>query len=423
MTLPTLLVTVLLCAALILSKRRAVLPIFIVGMCFVPSDQAIVIAGLDFKTLRIFAFAGMLRLVLRNELSVRANKQDFIFSMWNLYGFFAYVALWASSSALFYQLGVLVDYAFIYVVFRNYLRSMRDVQLCFEWLVYCTIALTPFVIYEHTQNVNPFYIFGRDATSFREGRVRCSAAFSHAILLGSFSASILPLALALKSSARSISRKIAMSLGIVCSIYLTIASASSGPIIALAAGLFLYLLFKQRKYLGLTTLSMVGLAVVLHLVMDKPVWHLISRIDIAGGSTGYHRYFLIDRTIANFSEWALIGVKGVAHWGVHAGDVTSMYIYQAVTGGLATFALFVWLMIRTVHTIWLCSLNFPTHGSRIFAWAAVCFAMTHAVSFMSVAYFGQISMLIMFLFAFGAALKDKRFIAASFSGNDINRDK
>ena len=42
--------------------------------------------------------------------------------------------------------------------------------------------------------------------------------------------------------------------------------------------------------------------IFLHMVMKTPVWHLISRIDIAGGSSSYHRYELVDQCIRHFSD-------------------------------------------------------------------------------------------------------------------------
>ena len=45
----------------------------------------------------------------------------------------------------------------------------------------------------------------------------------------------------------------------------------------------------------------------MHVLMKQPVWHLLSRVDVAGGSTGWHRYHLVDKFIENWREWWLLG--------------------------------------------------------------------------------------------------------------------
>ena len=58
-----------------------------------------------------------------------------------------------------------------------------------------------------------------------------------------------------------------------------------------------YAMFPVRRYLGWIRLGVVLMLVALHFAMKKPVWHLIARIDIVGGSTGWHRYNLINKAV------------------------------------------------------------------------------------------------------------------------------
>lgn len=390
----TVLVATALSMAIVSVPRNRVLPLYIIGMCFVPADQALVLVGLDFKVLRILALVGCIRIAFKNEAGViKLTLIDQLFITWSLVGTVAYILLWGTGRAVIYKLGGLVDSLLLYYVFRVYLRNFDDFRRVLHTLVVCLIFLTPLVVFEHVQGVNPFAIMGRDVTSFREGRIRCSAAFSHAILLGSFAASIVPIAAALAITSRSKIKYLYLG-GAACAIYVTFASASSGPIIALLAGLLCVFLFKHRRLTGLATWSMVVVAGVLHVSMDAPVWHLISRIDLTGGSTGYHRFYLIDQTVKNFGEWALLGVKGVAHWGVWAGDVTSMYIAQAVGGGLANMVLFVWLLVLAMKIFWKSSMLPIDLASKWLIWGFFASFLSHSASFLSVAYFGQISMLL-----------------------------
>ena len=403
----TLFVTIILCCAIIGVSRDKVIPIYVIGMCFVPADQAIVIAGLDFKVLRIFALVGCLRIALKSEKGrFKFNQMDWLFMGWVLIGTLAYLALWGTMQAFIYKLGMLIDTFLLYYVFRVYLREFNDIKRAMLTLVASMIVLTPLIMIEHIAGVNPFSIMGRDVISIREGRTRCSGAFSHAILLGSFAASIVPISIALLKSnlSKKRSNKNFYILGVICSIYVTIASASSGPILALAAGLLSVLAFRYRKYTGKITYGLIILAVLLHMVMKAPVWHLISRIDLTGGSTGYHRFYLIDQTIKNFGEWALIGVKGVEHWGVWYGDVTSMYIAQGVNGGIVTMILFIWMIVLCMRVSWKYSMLKMDKGKQWIIWGFFCSFLTHSASFLSVAYFGQINMLLTLSFVIGALL-------------------
>jgi hypothetical protein len=49
--------------------------------------------------------------------------------------------------------------------------------------------------------------------------------------------------------------------------------------------------------------------------MKAPVWFLIARIDLAGGSSGYHRAMLIDTFLRHFGDWWLLGTKDAFSWG------------------------------------------------------------------------------------------------------------
>jgi len=373
-------------------------------MCFVPADQAVVIAGLDFKVLRILALFGLARIIITGDSTrYRANKIDNLVVIWAVVGAISFSLLWGTFQAVINRAGTIVDLLVIYYVFRVYVNSIDSIYRIGWSLVISIIVLTPFVTYEYIYAENPFSIFGRNAISFREGRIRCSGAFSHAILLGSFSASIAPIALGLyKTNAiktRKLKYKLTSILGIICSIMVTIFSASSGPMIALISGLLLTTFYRFRFSFPLLLKLTILVLFILHLIMKKPVWHLIARVDFAGGSTGYHRYLLIDKAIIHFNEWALIGVKSVADWGIWAGDVTNMYILQGVQGGSITFLLFFLLIYRMLNIFWKYTLNMSNGYNRIMAWGIFCSTATHAVSFISVAYFGQIQMLLILLLA------------------------
>ena len=82
---------------------------------------------------------------------------------------------------------------------------------------------------------------------------------------------------------------------------------------------------------------MVVIPACLQLVMKAPVWFLIGRVGVVGGSDGYHRAYLIDRCIYNFWNWWLLGTKSTNAWASadnHLFDVTNQYVATAADGGL-----------------------------------------------------------------------------------------
>ncbi len=399
----TLAFTLLLCGALYGAKRRWVGPIFVFAVCLIPYDQALNIAGLDFKVVRLISLIGVLRMLTKGDYRRRPyTKCDKIYFAWITWNSIAGVILWASIGMLIYKLGVLVDYLVAFIVLRAYVTNVEDVRRMVRSILWCTIVLAPAVAFELVFHKNAFFMLGRDFVLYRDGEIRCTASFSHPILLGSFAASVMPLAL--YSYINSSDGRLFSVLSVISSLYITYATASSGPVMALGAGVACYYMFVYRRFTKHFFYSVVALASVLHVIMSAPVWHLISRINLTGSSTGYHRFYLIDKTVENFTEWALVGVRGVAHWGIHWGDVTSMYVAQAVDGGIGTLGLFVWLLIEVQRRFLRASLLYSQKAEQLISWGLYSAMITHILSFLSVGYFGQMSILIVITVTMSMAL-------------------
>jgi hypothetical protein len=153
--------------------------------------------------------------------------------------------------------------------------------------------------------------------------------------------------------------------------------------------------------------------VCLQLVMNSPVYSLIARIDIIGGSTGWHRYALIDAAIREFRTWWLLGIDSTAAWGHGLFDVTNQFVLVAVNGGLLSLVLFVALLgsaYRGVGTAWR---RAPTSGTSFLMWSIGASLFCHCMCFLAVSYFAQIVTLWNGSLAIAAALRTPSF----FSGN------
>ena len=390
-SLTILLIAVLAVLSLVVPRRYFLVP-YIIAACFVPTDQRIIIMGLDFTALRILVLSGMFRMLGRNEnTNICWNRFDKIVLMWALCGAMIYVLQWSNMKAIVNRCGFLFDVMGLYWLFRQSIRSWKDVEFVIRFLALSSVVLAPLIAMEWLTGQNPFAVLGRVITSVREGRYRCQGAFPHSIMLGLFWATVVPIFIGLSRNGRN---RHLYRLATGAAIFIVCGSASSTPLVVLMEMLFLVVLFRYRSYGKHIFYAFCGLVVCLHMVMNNPVWHLIARVDMVGGSTGYHRFRLIDEAVKHFDEWALLGTRDTAHWGRGLGDVTNQYVLEAVRGGLATLVLFVLLFVVAIRTIGGYSLRRVPASQQWLAWCLCVSVLGHCLAFIGVSYFGQIMMLL-----------------------------
>lgn len=387
----------------VVSRKYFLLP-FILGACFLPADQRIIIFDLDFTVLRILVVAGMLRLWLRGEIrSMSWNRFDRLILLWAVAGSVIYIVQWLDMRALVYKCGVLFDVIGLYWLFRQSIRSWHEIIFVFKVMALCAILLAPFVAFEWATGNNPFVVLGRVITYVREGRYRCQASFPHSIMLGLFWATLVPLFVGLAMTEK---KKMLYWAATAASVFIVFATASSTPLGTLIAVGLLLPLFRYRCYGRQIVWAVCCLTVALHIVMKAPIWHLISRINLVGGSTGWHRYNLINEAINHFSEWAILGCRSTQHWGWGLQDITNQYVLEGVRGGLVTLVIFIMVLFLAVkQTIAFSLFPVPKTEQRL-AWGICVAIVGHSISFIGVSYFGQIMMLLFLTFAFVGFIYD-----------------
>ena len=410
----TLIITCLLMLLIFVLPRRYFLLAYIVAACMIPVDQLIVIGGLKFTSVRILIAAGILRLLFRGEaVAIKWNAFDKLFLVWQIYHSIIFVILWADTDAIIRRSGVLYDALGLYWLFRQQIRSWSDIEFSFRIFAFAALFMAPLVGLEWKTGRNPFEILGTVTTDIREGRYRCQASFPHSIMLGLFWATIVPIFIGF---AVATGRRVFYWSATAAAVFIVAATASSTPVATLLEILLLMCLFPFRKYGRQIVYGLCGLTVVLHFfVMKAPVWHLISRVNIVGGSTGWHRFHLIDEAINHFGEWVLLGTRSTAHWGRGLGDVTNQYIGEGVTGGFVTMVLFIILLVIAVRTVCRYSLGSLPPKQQWLVWCICVTLLGHCLSFIGVAYFGQINMLLYLSFAFVGAIYQWRLALPQLS--------
>lgn len=381
---------------LFLPRRWSVLPMLVMA-CFVSSAQRIVIASLDFDFLRIMVLFGAMRLILRKEYHGFVWKPlDTAMTLWTLSAMFLYVLREGSFSAVVNRLGFAFDVFGMYFLFRCLVRDWNDINTIIFGVILISIPTAVFFLIEHQTGRNLFSVFGgvKEITWIRDGRLRCQGPYSHPILAGCFWAALMPIIAVFWWKSKN--ARFWAVCGIIASLMIVACCASSTPVMGVLAAMVGGLFFPLRRYMRPIRWGFLLLLVALHMMMKAPVWHLISRVSAVGGSTGYHRFKLINETIKNFGDWWLMGCSGqrIASWGIWAADVTNQYILEGVRGGLLTLILFVAVIafaFRDVGNLW--RQQIKNSYKLAISWALGVSLFVHCVNFIGVSYFGQIHIL------------------------------
>lgn len=377
-------------ALFMVKRRHALLPIIFIAM-FVTTAQRFVIGELDFPFLRVLIMLGWIRVfVLGETRRFKMIALDWFTIYWGV-GFF--IANSIRDGLVIYSCGWMIDNLGAYFLFRILLRSREEMYESIKYAALLAIPVAAAFVFEKVTRYNMFSVFGgvNEITWLRQGKLRCMGSFSHPILAGCFFAGLLPLIGTLwKKSTESKRGRMLCAAGMVSAMTVVICCASSTPLMAAVAGICALVLFAQHKSVPLLRYAtLFGLFVLHFFVMEKPVWHLIARIDLTGGSTGYHRYRLIQATIDRFSEWWLIGTTDTAHWGHHLFDTTGHFVNQCTDGGLFSFLMFCGMLFFAFRAVGRVIKYSPEPADKWLVWTVGAGLFANCVAFIGVSYFGK----------------------------------
>jgi hypothetical protein len=397
MTFPSFLMAVTLCVILMMLPRKYFFLPFVVAACFLPMDQRVIIIDVDFTVLRILILVGILRLTIKNETRIiRWNYFDKLVLVWAVVGSLIFMAQHSNHAAFIYKLGVMYDTLGIYWLFRQITRDWSDVLDAIKIFAIVTILAAPMIALEKFVETSVFAIFGDAGGEFHRGRFRASGPFSHSIIMGCYYAILVPLFYSrIKGEGHKLFYWSAISAAL-SSVYF---SASSTSILTLIAAIIFWNIYNYRMKGALLFKAGCASLLLLHMIMNAPVWHLISRIDLFSGSTGWHRYYLIDRFILNSQEWLLMGTMNTGKWGLGLNDITNQFVLEGVRGGLITLLVFIILIYFSIKIPGRYSLDNASPEIRWISWSICVTMLGHFVTFWGVSYFGQLNMLLYFTFA------------------------
>lgn len=377
-------------ALILLPRNYACVPIILLA-CVVPSAQRLVVMGADFSLLRILVVFAWTRLLVRYEFQGFVwNRLDIMIVLWMGIGALIYTVAHGTQGALVNRCGWMFDGFGMYFFFRCVLRDWVNVVFMIRAFIAIAIPVAAAFCFERITGRNMFSVFGGvpQFTVVRDGRLRCQGAYDHAILAGCFWVGAMPWMIAhVLRGAKWLGY-----VGLSAVLIVVINCASSTPLIAFCFVLLGMSLYFVRDHLRIIRWSFLFVLVFLHMLMNQPVWHLIARVNVVGGSTGWHRFRIMDATINNASEWWLLGEQDPMSWGVwEMRDITNQYILEALRGGLLTLVCYV-VMIGVAfgivgRAVRACEEDFY---HRILVWSIGTALFTHVCIFFAVSYFGQI---------------------------------
>lgn len=381
------------------SRKKALVP-FLTAALLVPTDQVLLVGGVHFPMLRVLILFGIARIFKEGVSSKRPlfsggiNKIDIAVILLTIGVAINSIILFQEFGAVVNQLGNIYTVFGVYFLLRFLIRDEDDIVCAIRTLAWVAAFVAVIMTFEFTTGRNPYGLLGGANAHFysqlavRDDKFRAQAGFGHSILAGTFGAVLVPLFVALWWKGKE-HRRIVV-LGLVSATVITLTSNSSTPVLACAAGVLALCLWPVRNWMRTIRWGVVAALVFLHLVMRKPVWHLISRIDISGGSSGDHRYMLIDQCIRHFWDWWLIGVKDTSVWGWDMWDTANQYVGLCDGSGLVPFVLFIAILVYGFK--YLGKARRQTGKDRVnalFLWAISAALFANVVAFIGISYFDQ----------------------------------
>ena len=389
---------------LLVQRKNALLPVLLM-ICFIAPAQRIVIAGADFTLLRLLTVIGLARVAFRGEFTgLRPSLTDLVVLLWTTVATVIYTLQQQSGAALVFKLGTAIDSLGAYVLVRCLVRTWDDLAAATRMIAWISIPVAACFLLERLTERNLFAVFGGvpAITEIRDGRLRCQGAFAHPILAGCFWASVLPMLWGWTHATR---RWWLGSTALLASLFIVAASGSSTPVMAVIFAVLAWCFYPLRRWMGWIMLGAVPLAVALELGTKGPLWSLLAKANVLSSSTGWHRYYLIDRAIAHFDEWWLLGTTTTEHWGWGLWDVTNQYILEGVRGGAVSMVLFMALVLFAfLNSGRARNRAHPDHARSLIAWGLGSAVFVHAMNFIAVSYFGQITFLWFLVLGAGASL-------------------
>lgn len=382
-------------SVIFLRRNWAPIPL-LASCCYMTIGQGVQLGPISLPVYRIVLAVGLLRVIVRRETIVGGiNTIDKLIIAWAGWMVSAsFFHEWKPGSGPIYASGFVFNITLVYFLTRAWCSDLSALIAMLRVVAWLLVLVAVAMIAEHVLKKNVFGVFGGGVTEsvyVRDGVIRAQGPFAHPILAGTVGAVCFPLMLAIWRRYR-----ISAVIGMATCLTIVFASTSSGPLMSLFMGVFGLLLWLCRSRVGVIRWAAIGLYVLADILMTRPAYYLISKIDLTGSSTGWHRSRLIESAFEHLSEWWAFGTDYTAHWmpytldGQHS-DITNYYLFIGIIGGFPAMLLLIAIMWRAFVWVGECVGQAPAaiQEQRFVIWCLGAGLFAHAGTSLSVAYFDQ----------------------------------
>lgn len=378
---------------LTLPRKKVVTP-FLLIFFTIPFGQVVVLGGIHFTMHQILILTVVGRMVAfrgasGERLAGGFNTLDRLVVLWSLSSLIVFCLQFMETQALIRGLATLVESLGGYLAARFLIPDREALRRTVKVLAVVCVIQGVCMVSEQFTHQNVFDFAGAHPPTIREGHIRSEGAMGN-LWGGAFAGISIPLFLWLWAEAKS---RLAACAGVVGATAMVFATHASTSWLTLGASLMAIAFWLLRKNMRLVRWGIVATLVGLHLVMHGPVWSLIEKIDLTGGSSNYHRYMLMDNCIRHFSDWWLLGSKHYGDWGFDMWDLCNQFVAVALTGGLITLVLFIGIYSRGFGVIG--KARKQAEGDRVQEWLLWCLGSTlfaNVVASLGINYMVQLEM-------------------------------
>jgi hypothetical protein len=396
---PFVFVLVLIVGVVILFRPyKAVIVPFFATSILIPIDQVLVIGGLHFSMLRLLALFGIVRLIRAKSsgdriFSGRINNIDRAVIAFAISAAVAGVLLFREWGAVIFQFGEIYSAFGLYFLLRFLIRDKDDIFRMIRTFALIAAFIACIMAWEVKTGTNPYSMLGGFRSSHyanleeRDNRFRAMGCFGHPLLAGTFGAIILPLFVLLWREDKK--DRIIAGLGIASTVVIILTSNSSTPILAYVGGILALCLWPARNWMRVIRWGIVLALLCVHIVWNHPVWYLIAKVDLSGGSSSWHRFALIDQCVRHFGDWWLVGVKSTAEWGWDMWDTANQYVGVCDSSGLLSFVLFMAILVYGFKYLGRARKRARSKKEGLFFWALGASLFANVVSFFGISYWDQ----------------------------------
>jgi hypothetical protein len=385
---------------LVLPRRLAVIPLLLAAT-YTTRNPIVSLGPANLSVLRVLVLFGILRVIVRRErLSNGVNAIDRWLVIWAV--LLIGTSVFHTADAWTFRLGMVLGELGTYFLLRVFVRDPDDVRSLFRTIGIALAPLAALMLFEKATARNFFAIMGAvPDVIVREGHVRATGPFGHAIMAGTVGALCVPMALTLWRTSR-----LSALVGFWTAAAISFASTSSTTIMMVLYVFFALGLWRFRSSLRLIRWSCVAALFALQMVMHDPVYFLMARIDITGGSTGYYRSQLVRSSLEHLNEWWLAGTDYTRHWmgtGITANnsqaDLVNHFLAMGVMGGLPLMLVFIWVLRSTFHQVGQQLVDSQTPQNQFLAWTLGSMLFAEAMGFWAFSPYDQSVVFLYLIFA------------------------